>query len=82
MNNQSQIAYTTSTGYLNIFDVRNNNKLLASQKAHASKANDVKIGTKNLCFTCSEDQNVRVWNLNDLSEPLASKNPKCVSSSL
>jgi len=67
VNNQSQIAYTTSTGYLNIFDVRNNNKLLASQKAHASKANDVKIGTKNLCFTCSEDQNVRVWNLNDLS---------------
>jgi hypothetical protein len=53
VNNQSQIAYTTSTGLLNIFDVRNNNKLLASQKAHLSKVNDIKIGTKNLCFTCS-----------------------------
>lgn len=51
---------------------------MASQKAHKSRANDVKIGRKNLCYTCSEDENVRIWNLNDLSQPIASKNPKCV----
>lgn len=78
VNNQSQIAYVTSTGYLNLFDVRKNNQLLASQKAHTAKANDVRISTRNLCFTCSEDQTVRVWSLHDLSEPLAAKNPKCV----
>ena len=78
VNNQSQIVYTTSSGYLNIFDVRKNNTLLASQKAHLSKVNDVKVSPKNLCFTCSEDQHVRVWDLNNLSEPLTSKNPKCV----
>ena len=51
---------------------------MIGQKAHSSKANDLKIIDKNMCFTCSEDQNVRVWDLNDLKEPLASKNPKCV----
>jgi len=51
---------------------------MASQKAHNSRVNDVKIGRKNLCYTCSEDENVRIWNLNDLSQPIASKNPKCV----
>lgn len=78
VNNQSQIAYVTSAGYLNLFDVRKSSHIVASQKAHNSKANDVRIGQKNLCFTCSEDETVRVWNLNNLSEPLASKNPKCV----
>lgn len=78
INNQSQIAYVTSTGNLHLFDVRKSNQLVASQKAHNAKANDVRIGKKNLCFTCSEDETVRVWNLNNLSEPLAAKNPKCV----
>jgi WD40 repeat protein len=62
-----------------LFDVRKSSSLLVSQKAHISKANDVKIGKKNLCYTCSEDQTVRVWNLHDLSEPLAGRNPKCVN---
>jgi WD40 repeat protein len=79
VNNQSQIAYVTSSGFLNLFDVRKSNQLLASQKAHTAKANDVRIGKKNMCFTCSEDQTLRVWNLNNLNEPIASKNPKCVS---
>ncbi len=78
MNNQSQILYTTATGNLNLFDVRKSHQLVASVKAHNSRANDVKTSNKNLCFTCGEDQTVRVWNLNDLSQPLAWKNPKCV----
>lgn len=78
VNNQSQIAYVTNTGHLHLFDVRKSNQLLASQQAHLAKANDVRISSHNLCFTCSEDQTVRVWNLNNLSEPLAAKNPKCV----
>jgi WD40 repeat protein len=64
---------------MHIFDVRKNNKVLASIKAHNSRANDIKIGRKNLCYTCSEDETVRVWNLNDLSQPIAAKNPKCVT---
>ena len=40
---------------MHIFDVRKNNQILASQKAHKSKANDIKIGRNNLCYTCSED---------------------------
>jgi WD40 repeat protein len=53
-------------------------KVCAQQKGHNSSINDVKIGSKNLMYTCSEDENVRVWNLLNLAEPLASKNPKCV----
>ena len=79
VNSQSQIAYSTSTGKIHIFDVRKNNQILASQQAHLSRVNDIKIGQKNLCFTCSEDEQVRVLDLNNLSQPLASKNPKCVN---
>jgi WD40 repeat protein len=78
VNNQSQIAYTTSQGNLYLFDVRKSSQPLIGQRAHTSKANDLKITSKNMCFTCSEDNTVRVWNLNDLTEPIASKNPKCV----
>ena len=78
INNQSQIAYTTSSGNLYVFDVRKNNEILYGQKAHSARANDLKITSNNLCFTCSEDEYVRVWNLDDLSQPLAAKNPKCV----
>ncbi len=78
VNNQSQIAYVTTSGNLHLFDVRKNNHLLASIQAHSSRANDVIIGKKNLCYTCSEDETVRIWDLNNLSQPLASKNPKCV----
>lgn len=53
-------------------------KLLASQQVHLSSVNDVKISNKNLLYTCSEDQYVRIWNINDLSKPIAAKNPKCV----
>lgn len=77
-NNQAQIAYVTGAGNLHLFDVRKHTKVLATVRAHSARANDVKIGAKNLCYTCSEDQNVRVWNLADLSAPLAAKNPKCV----
>lgn len=31
-----------------------------------------------MCFTCSEDEFVKVWSLNNLNEPLALKNPHCV----
>ena len=78
INSQSQIAYTTSNGNLYIFDVRKSNEVLYGQKAHSARANDLKITRNNLCFTCSEDEYVRVWNLDDLSQPLAAKNPKCV----
>ncbi len=41
---------------LNIIDVRNIDKLLVSFAAHQGKSiTDVKIGSKNLCYTCSED---------------------------
>jgi hypothetical protein len=43
------------------------NKLFASQKAHNGAVNDIKIGKKNLCYTVGEDQNVRVWDLNNLT---------------
>jgi WD40 repeat protein len=72
-------VYVTNKGNMQVFDVRKNNKVLSSIKAHNSRANDIKIGKKNLCYTCSEDENVRVWNLHDLSHPIASKNPKCVN---
>jgi hypothetical protein len=54
-------------------------KIVATQKAHLSSVNDVKTSKKNLLYTCSEDEYVRIWNLNDLSKPLAAKNPKCVN---
>lgn len=57
----------TDHGNIHIFDVRKNNQALVSQKAHKSKANDIKIGRNNLCYTCSEDENIRVWDLNNLS---------------
>lgn len=79
VNSQPQIAYVTDKGNLHLFDVRMPDKILVSQKAHKGIATDVKIGQKNLCYTCSEDQTVKVWNLEDLTQPLASKNPKCVS---
>jgi WD40 repeat protein len=72
----------TGAGNLHLFDVRKHTKVLSSVQAHSARANDVKIGAKNLCYTCSEDQNVRVWNLGDLSAPIAAKNPKCVRSLL
>ena len=53
-------------------------KLFATQKIHMSSVNDIKISKKNLLYTCSEDEYVRIWNINDLSKPLAAKNPKCV----
>lgn len=68
----------TDKGFLHLFDARMPDKLLASQQVHLSSVNDVKISNKNLLYTCSEDQYVRIWNLNDLSKPLAAKNPKCV----
>lgn len=68
----------TDVGNLHIFDARMPNELCASQKVHSSSVNDIKISKKNLLFTCSEDEYVRIWDLKDLSKPLASKNPKCV----
>ncbi len=53
-------------------------KILASQQTHLSSVNDVKISRKNLLYTCAEDGFVRIWNINDLSKPLAARNPKCV----
>ena len=55
MNNQSQVAYTTSKGNLYLFDVRKSGEVLCGQKAHGAKANDLKTGRGNLCFTCGED---------------------------
>lgn len=78
INTPSQIVYVTDKGYLHFFDARMPDKIVASQQAHLSSVNDVKISRKNLMYTCSEDQHVRIWNINDLSKPLASKNPKCV----
>ncbi len=53
LNNQSQIAYGTDQGNLHIFDVRMPEKLIASQKVHKGSVNDVKIGHKNMIYTCS-----------------------------
>jgi hypothetical protein len=55
INNQSQIAYSTDKGNLHIFDVRMPNKVVVSQKVHKGAVNDVKIGSKNMCYTCSDD---------------------------
>ena len=78
VNTPSQIAYVTDKGNLHLFDARMPEKILASQKVHLSSVNDVKTSRHNLLYTCSEDQFVRIWDLNDLSKPLAAKNPKCV----
>jgi WD40 repeat protein len=53
-------------------------KIMTSQQAHLSSTNDVQISRKNVLYTCSEDGFVRIWNINDLSKPLAARNPKCV----
>lgn len=64
---------------LNIVDVRSMDKVILSIPAHQGNSiTDVKIGSKNLCYTCSEDESVRVWNLNDFSAPVGFKKPKCV----
>ena len=39
---------------------------------------DLKIGKKSLCFSCSEEGEAKVRSLNDLTNPLAVKNPQCV----
>lgn len=31
-----------------------------------------------MMFTCSEDESVKVWTMNDLTNPLGLKKPKCV----
>lgn len=55
-------------------------KVITSVAAHQGHAiTDVKIGSKNLVYTCSEDESVRIWNLNNLAEPIGYKKPKCVN---
>lgn len=63
---------------ISIIDVRVVGKIVDQAKAHKGTVNDIQIGRKGLAFTCSEDETVRVWNLNSLAEPIAAKNPKCV----
>ena len=68
VNQPTQICYTTDKGNLNIIDVRAIDKVVTSFAAHQGHAiTDVKIGSKNLVYTCSEDESVRVWNLNNLA---------------
>ena len=52
--------------------------VLAVDVHQGNEVTDVKVGLKNICFTCSEDETVRIWNMNDFSAPLANKNPHCV----
>ena len=57
VNEQTQIAYVTEEGGMYMIDVRVPDKVLCSQKdAHKGfQITDIKIGKKNMCFTCSED---------------------------
>lgn len=60
-------------------DARNANKNILSQNVHGTnEVTDVACSLKNLCYTCSEDESVKIWNLNDMSNPMAFKKPKCV----
>lgn len=66
-NQPTQICYTTDKGNLNIVDVRAMDKVVTSFAAHQGHSiTDIKVGAKNLLYTCSEDESVRVWNLNNL----------------
>ena len=79
INQASQIAYVTQGGNLNLIDVRSMDKPIVSVPVHQGhEATDVKIGSKNVCYTCSEDESVRVWNLLDFSAPIAYRKPNCV----
>ena len=49
---------------------------IAAHEGHA--ITDVKVGSKNMCYTCSEDESVRIWNLNNLTAPIGFKKPHCV----
>ena len=62
-----------------ILDARMADKVVNGQdQAHKNSAvTDIKTWRKNLCFTCSDDETVRVWSLSDLSQPLAVKKPHC-----
>lgn len=85
-NQTSQIAYVTDMGNLSLIDVRTMDKPLYTIPVHnGHTVTDVKIGSKNVCYTCSEDETVRVWNLGDFANelvtlaPLAHKKPNCVN---
>lgn len=79
INNQSQIAYATNQGNIYMVDVRSINKPVFSVQGHpGAEITDIKTGHKNLLFTCSEDETVKVWTMNDLTHPLGLKKPKCV----
>lgn len=78
-NSSSQIAYCTDAGNLYMFDGRNPSKHLFAVNAHPkSTINDIAISEKNLCYTCSEDGSVKIWNLENLEGPIAMKKPNCV----
>jgi periodic tryptophan protein 1 len=54
VNQPTQICYTTDKGNLHIIDVRSVDKILASTAAHQGHSiTDVKIGSKNMVYTCS-----------------------------
>lgn len=62
-----------------MIDVRSLEKPVLTHPVHKGhQATDVKIGSKNVCYTCSEDETVRVWNLNDFTVPIAHRKPNCV----
>jgi periodic tryptophan protein 1 len=80
INRPAELCYSTNSGILHTFDVRNPTKLLVSFTPHQGHTvTAVRIGNKNLCYTCSEDESVRVWAMGNLEAPLAFKKPKCVT---